>query len=125
MRKVLLVEDDEPTKDIIKYLLRNICELQTTNRGEVAIDLANETSYALILMDIKLDYGMNGIQATKNIRQIKGYENIPIIAVTAYAMRGDEEYFLSQGLSYYIAKPFDLKKFVSTISDFLSFENKN
>ena len=123
MRKVLLVEDDEPTKDIIKYLLKNICELQTTNRGEVAIDLANETNYALILMDIKLDFGMNGIQATQSIRKIKGYEDVPIIAVTAYAMRGDEEYFLSQGLSYYIAKPFDLKKFVSTISNFLSFEN--
>jgi CheY-like chemotaxis protein len=123
MRKVLLVEDDEPTKDIIKYLLKNICELQTTNRGEIAIDLANETSYALILMDIKLDFGMNGIQATQSIRKIKGYEDVPIIAVTAYAMRGDEEYFLSQGLSYYIAKPFDLKKFVSTISNFLSFEN--
>ena len=123
MRKVLLVEDDEPTKDIIKYLLKNICELQTTNRGEIAIDLANETSYALILMDIKLNFGMNGIKATQNIRKIKGYENVPIIAVTAYAMKGDEEYFLSQGLSYYIAKPFDLKKFVSTISNFLSFEN--
>ena len=123
MRKVLLVEDDEPTKDIIKYLLKNICELQTTNRGEIAIDLANETSYALILMDIKLDFGMNGIQATQSIRKIKGYEDVPIIAVTAYAMKGDEEYFLSQGLSYYIAKPFDLKKFVSTISNFLSFEN--
>ncbi len=123
MRKVLLVEDDEPTKDIIKYLLKNICELQTTNRGEIAIDLANETNYALILMDIKLDFGMNGIQATQSIRKIKGYEDVPIIAVTAYAMKGDEEYFLSQGLSYYIAKPFDLKKFVSTISNFLYFEN--
>ncbi len=123
MRKVLLVEDDEPTKDIIKYLLKNICELQTTNRGEIAIDLANETKYSLILMDIKLNFGMNGIKATQNIRKIKGYENVPIIAVTAYAMKGDEEYFLSQGLSYYIAKPFDLKKFVSTISNFLSFEN--
>ncbi|MHB8337829.1 MAG: response regulator [Ignavibacteriaceae bacterium] len=123
MRKVLLVEDDEPTKDIIKYLLKNICELQTTNQGEIAIDLANETKYSLILMDIKLNFGMNGIKATQNIRKIKGYENVPIIAVTAYAMKGDEEYFLSQGLSYYIAKPFDLKKFVSTISNFLSFEN--
>ena len=123
MRKVLLVEDDEPTKDIIKYLLKNICELQTTNRGEIAIDLANETNYALILMDIKLDFGMNGIQATQSIRKIKGYEDVPIIAVTAYAMKGDEEYFLSQGLSYYIAKPFDLKKFVSTISNFLYFGN--
>ncbi|MHB8578837.1 MAG: response regulator [Ignavibacteriaceae bacterium] len=123
MRKVLLVEDDEPTKDIIKYLLKNICELQTTNQGEIAIDLANQTKYSLILMDIKLDFGMNGIQATQSIRKIKGYESVPIIAVTAYAMKGDEEYFLSQGLSYYIAKPFDLKKFVSTISNFLSSEN--
>ncbi|MHB1686193.1 MAG: response regulator [Ignavibacteriaceae bacterium] len=99
----------------LKYLLKNTCELQITDRGEEAIELTRQNKYELILMDIKLDFGMNGIQATNEIRKINGYEYAPIIAVTAYAMKGDEQYFLSQGLSYYISKPFNLNKFVSTV----------
>ena len=115
-RKVLLVEDDESSRDIIKYLLKESFDLVITFRGEDAIALAKQKQFDLILMDIKLNYGMNGIQATKEIRKINGYENCPIIAITAYAMRGDEEYFLSQGMSKYISKPFDFKDFLNTIN---------
>ena len=123
MKKVLLVEDDEPTQTIIKYILKNACELRITNCGEEAINLARQNKYELILMDIKLNFGMNGIQTTREIRKIKGYEYATIIAVTAYAMKGDEEYFLSQGLSYYISKPFNFNKFVSTVQTYLTSVN--
>jgi len=123
MRKVLLVEDDESSRDIMKYLLKNTCELEITYRGEEAIALAKTNKFDLILMDIKLNFGMNGIQAAKEIRKISGYENVPIIAVTAYAMKGDREYFLSQGLSNYIAKPFDFKYFLSTVESTLALDN--
>jgi CheY-like chemotaxis protein len=123
MKKVLLVEDDEPTQNIIKYILKNACELRITNCGEEAINLARQNKYELILMDIKLNFGMNGIKATKEIRKIDGYKDAPIIAVTAYAMKGDEQYFLSQGLSYYISKPFNFNKFASTVQTYLTSVN--
>ena len=58
-------------------------------------------------MDIDLGFGMNGLEVTQKIKELKGYKNIPIIAVTAYAMLGDREKFLSAGCTHYIAKPFD------------------
>lgn len=79
MNKVLLVEDDEPTQNIIKYLLKNTCELRITDRGEEAIELIRQNKYELILMDIKLNFGMNGIQTTREIRKIRGMNTQPLL----------------------------------------------
>jgi CheY-like chemotaxis protein len=57
-------------------------------------------------MDIKLGYDMNGIQAASEIRKLPGYEKIPMVAVTAYAMQFDKDFFLSQGFNYYLSKPY-------------------
>lgn len=119
MYRVLLVEDEESCSSIVNYVLNGFCILDMTQKGETAITMAESQKYDLILMDIKLNYGMNGVDATKQIRKIKGYESVPIVAFTAYAMKGDKEYFLSHGLSHYISKPFDLNKFVETIKSIL------
>ena len=79
MNKVLFVEDDEPTQNIIKYLLKNTCELRITDRGEEAIELIRQNKYELILMDIKLNFGMNGIQTTREIREIRGMNTQPLL----------------------------------------------
>ncbi len=119
MYRVLLVEDEESCSSIVNYVLNGFCTLEITTKGETAVEMAAAGKYDLILMDIKLNYGINGIDATKQIRQLKGYESVPIVAFTAYAMKGDKEYFLSKGLSHYISKPFDLKRFVETIKTIL------
>ena len=119
MYRVLLVEYEEYCSSIVDYLLKEFCQLDITNRGERAIDLANANKYDLILMDIKLNYGINGVEATKRIREIEGYDSTPIVAFTAYALKGDKEYFLSQGLTHYISKPFNLRNFVATVKEIL------
>jgi CheY-like chemotaxis protein len=68
-------------------------------------------------MDIDLGMGINGIETTQRIRKIPGYEKIPIVAVTAYAMTGDKEKFLAAGCSHYIAKPFPKDKLVSLVKE--------
>ena len=70
------------------------------------MELVHSNKYNAILMDINLGKGKSGIEITKDIRKIAGYEKIPIIAETAFAMRGDKEEFLSAGCDYYISKPF-------------------
>jgi len=65
-------------------------------------------------MDISLS-GINGLDATKLIRQIPGYANTPIIAVTAFAMRGDKERFLQEGCSHYLSKPFTKKTIIELL----------
>lgn len=105
-KKILLVEDDDITIELLKLYLKNYCKLDVANRGDNAIQLALENNYDAILMDINLGTGIDGLEVTKILRQTEKYKIIPIIAVTAYAMVGDRETFISAGCDYYISKPF-------------------
>ena len=81
------------------YLLGN-------QNADDAIELVKHKKFDVILMDINLKSGIDGKQATQEIRKIHGYESMPIIACTAYTMVGDKEEFLEAGCSHYISKPF-------------------
>jgi PAS domain S-box-containing protein len=118
--KVLLVEDDPSNAGVIRYLLEGVCNLDTVKTGMMALELATKKQYKAILMDIDLGVGMSGIDTTKEIRKIKGNEKIPIIAVTALAMKGQRELILEEGCSHYISKPFDTKIFLSLMQQVLS-----
>ena len=67
--------------------------------------------------EVDLGFGMNGLEVAQKIKKITGYENVPIIAVTAYAMMGDKEKFLAAGCSHYIAKPFDKFALIDLLED--------
>jgi CheY-like chemotaxis protein len=96
--------------------------VDTAENGEKALQLVIKHKYDIILMDIVLGYGMNGIETTKEIRKIKGYAAIPIVAVTAYAMPEDKAKFISEGLTHYISKPFELSEFRKFIVEMLKTE---
>ncbi len=115
-KNALLVEDDELTVITITKVLKNICKLDVTNSGIQAIELAKKNNYEIILMDIGLK-GMDGLDATKQIRKLPGYKNIPIIAITAYAMEGDKEKFFKGGCSHYISKPFSNEELKRLVAD--------
>lgn len=114
--KTLLVEDDEFTVYTIKRILKDLCIFDLTNNGIEAVKLAGENRYDIILMDIGLK-GMDGLEATKKIRQLHGYEKTPIVALTAYAMEGDKEKFLMSGCSHYLSKPFTNSILVKLVND--------
>jgi CheY-like chemotaxis protein len=116
---VLLVEDDHSNAAVIQYFLADVCNLDIANSGEKALEMTSKTQYSAILMDIDLGRGISGIEATKRIRKMVGYKNIPIVAVTALAMKGQKELFISEGCSHYIAKPFESKTFVSLIREII------
>ena len=87
-----------------------------------ALNMIKNNVYDLILMDIILGHGMNGIETTKEIRKMKGYDTLPIIAVTAYAMPEDKVKFIAEGMNNYISKPFDLNQFRKFIIELLQVE---
>ena len=117
---LLLVENDIPSVEIIKIYLQNKYNIDSAVDGLTALKMVAEKKYSAILMDIDLGFGMNGIEVAQKIRKLEGYENIPIIAVTAYAMMGDKEKFLNAGCTHYIAKPFDRNALVDLLGEALS-----
>ncbi len=115
----LLVDDDPFVFTVLKRYASEYIELKTTVDADFAIKKLKEKQYDLIFMDINLRRGMDGKEATKKIRTMKGYESIPIIATTAYAMVGDKEEFLAAGCTHYLSKPFSQEDIVSLLEEVL------
>ena len=103
---VLIVENDEINTAHLVYILQGFCNVETARNGTEALDMVNLRQYDVILMDINLGAGINGMDTAKAIKKIKGFEHIPIVAVTANAMKGHREEFLANGCTHYISKPF-------------------
>ena len=118
-KTVLVVEDNELNMKLFHDLLEahgyNI--LQTRN-GLEAIDLARAHRPDLILMDIQLPE-VSGLEVTKWIKEDDDLRSIPIIAVTAFAMKGDEERIRQGGCEAYISKPISVPRFIETIKSYL------
>jgi len=121
-KEILVVEDDENSARAVTLALEKIARVSVVESGEEALKLAANNRYSLVIMDIGLP-GISGIDTVREIKKMKGYQNIPIVAVTAYAMAGDRETFLSGGCSHYVSKPFSISDFRELISGILIQEN--
>lgn len=119
MKTVLIVEDNELNMKLFHDLLeaRGYRILQSRD-GMEALRLAREERPDLILMDIQLPE-VSGLEVTKWIKQDEHLRSIPIIAVTAFAMKGDEEKIREGGCEAYIAKPISVANFLETVQRFL------
>ncbi len=115
---VLLVDDDLTTRIHIKKLLENQGQRVTVAvNGEEALTELARSTYDCILMDVQMPV-LDGVEATKQIRSSNSnFQNIPIIALTAYAMLGDREKFLEAGMNDYIAKPVDKDKLFEVLEN--------
>ncbi len=105
--KLLLVENDNTTIDIIRIYFRGRYDLDVVTNAPDAIQIAQDKQFDAILMDINLGIGLTGMDAVKQIKAMSSYKNTPIAALTAFAMMGDKEEFLEGGCTHYLSKPFD------------------
>lgn len=119
-KRVLIVEDNELNMKLFNDLLEahGYTTLQTRD-GVEALQMAREHRPDLILMDIQLPE-VSGLEVTKWIKEDEQLRTIPVIAVTAFAMKGDEEKIREGGCEAYIAKPISVMSFLSTVDQFLS-----
>jgi len=120
-QKILYVEDDDANRTFMEIMSRGLCRIELVDNGQGAVDKVKINHYDGIFMDINLGFGLNGIETTKLIRQINGYEKTPIAAVTAFASERDKERFLSEGCSHFLAKPFmkqDIKKLLKAFQEY-------
>jgi PAS domain S-box-containing protein len=103
---ILCVDDDSFTREYLEYIIKDFYKISFANNGLIAIEMSKSNNFSLILMDINLGKGMDGIETARKIRKLPGYEKIPVIAMTAFAMKGEREEFLNSGMNDYISKPF-------------------
>src|SRR5438874_11343133 len=119
-KTVLIVEDNELNMKLFHDLLEaHGCDILQTKDGMEALKIARAHRPDLILMDIQLPE-VSGLEVTKWIKEDDELRAIPIIAVTAFAMKGDEEKIRDGGCEAYIAKPISVASFMSTVERFLS-----
>ncbi len=123
IKTILVVEDNKLNMKLVRGLIKigkyNMLE---ANDAELGIQLIREQMPDLVLMDIQLP-GMDGLSATKIIKEDPDLKDIPIVALTSYAMQGDKEKALAAGCTGYIAKPIDTRKFLKTVSQYLKDDN--
>jgi CheY-like chemotaxis protein len=120
-RTVLVVEDNDMNMQLVEYLLEEggYAIVKATS-GEEALALTRSDTQRpdLILMDIHLP-GMDGLSVIREMKSDDRTNRIPILALTAHAMRGDKDRFLEAGCDGYISKPIDVKTFLSSIEQYL------
>ncbi len=118
-KKVLIVEDNELNMKLFHDLLEaHGYETLQTREGLKALDLAREHKPDLILMDIQLPE-VSGLEVTKWIKDDEDLSKIPVVAVTAFAMKGDEERIRKGGCEAYLSKPITVTSFIETVRKFL------
>ena len=119
MAKILLVEDNELNRDMLtRRLARRGYDVICAVDGEQGVQLAHEHGPALILMDIGLPV-MDGWEATRQLKESRATETIPIIALTAHAMLGVREKALAAGCDEYDTKPIDLPRLLEKMQALL------
>jgi CheY-like chemotaxis protein len=114
--KIMLVEDYKHSQIIVTRLLKknNFDSIVVVENGLQALEQAQQQKYDLILMDMQMPV-MNGFEATQKIRELENYKDTPIIALTAFAMKGDREKCLEAGATDYIPKPIDSQEFIEKV----------
>ena len=119
-KTVLIVEDNELNMKLFRDLLE-AHDIQTleTNEGKRVVDIAREKKPDLILMDIQLPE-ISGLDITKILKQDDELKSIPVVAVTAFAMKGDEEKIREGGCEDYLSKPISVTEFLTVVQKYLS-----
>ncbi|MEO7822834.1 MAG: response regulator [Gemmatimonadaceae bacterium] len=116
MAKILIVEDNAANMTLAVFLLKSVGHtVVSSTDAEAGVAVARDEQPDLILMDIQLP-GMDGLQATALLKADSVTRKIPVIALTALAMKGDEERIRAAGCDGYVAKPLAYKEFLATVA---------
>lgn len=121
MTKVILIVEDEPKNMTLLRDLLNVSGYTTIDAtdGKQSVELAKAKKPDLILMDIQMP-AMDGLEATRILKADATTSNIPVLAVTSYAMKGDEDKIFKAGCNGYIAKPYNIQELLKEVAKYLS-----
>jgi CheY-like chemotaxis protein len=116
---ILVVDDNEANLHLITAMLRKRgYELIPAMSGEAAIEALAERQPALVLMDVQMP-GMSGLDVARTVRAMPDKRDLPLIAITAMAMKGDREKILAAGFDDYLAKPYRMAELLGVVAKWL------
>jgi|SRR5689334_19256974 two-component system, cell cycle response regulator DivK len=105
MEKVLIVDDNRASRELIRAILKPVrCNITEATHGQQALDLMQQERPDLVLLDIDMP-GLDGLAVLKKMRQDASLADLPVVAVTAFAMEGDREKGMAAGFTAYVTKP--------------------
>ncbi|WP_263792558.1 response regulator [Salinibacter sp.] len=117
--RILSVEDNPDTRLLLEHTLQGEYDVTVVPNVEEALDHIATNSFDLLLLDINLSEKDGGVELLHTIRSREQIDDIPAVAVTAFAMPGDRDDFLQEGFDEYVGKPFTRDRLVDTIEDAL------
>lgn len=117
--RILLIEDDAINANVIQRFLKKHFIVDIGLNAVKGIELAKANEYCLVLLDINLGRGMSGVEVLHEIRLMEKFHKVPIIASTAYTMKGDKEKLLSEGFDDYISKPYTMDEINIKIKEYV------
>ena len=104
---VLYLEDDPIAANLASFFLKGVCNVEWVTESNEALSMASSKEYDAVLLDISIAQNkLDGMAVAKLLKQHSGYDKVPIIALTAHAMKGDRERFLGAGCTHYLTKPY-------------------
>lgn len=120
--KLLVTEDDFENQKFLEMFLKRNFEVEICDSEQSFYEHINKKKFDVILMDISLRGNKNGLELTKEVRKIPGYENIPIVCLSAHAFKKDRDNALNAGVDVFLTKPVENKVLLNTLLE--AVENK-
>lgn len=120
-KTILLVEDDAINRKLVRVVLgdkKRYRILEATSVGE-ALEQLGRMKPDLLLLDIRLDHG-SGLDVISAVRNDRSFDDVPVVAITAEAMKGDEKRFLAAGFDGYLSKPVDTRRLQEVVERFIN-----
>jgi len=118
--KILIVEDEELSQKFYNIFLSKYFEVIICPSAETCENAIAEYDFDLVLMDISLSGKKDGLQITRDLRKMKKYKNVPILALTANVLRRDEEAAMAAGINLFLKKPIENYKLLEAINKYLN-----
>lgn len=113
--KIFVAEDNNLNVEVLKHFIKDIAEMDYALNAKNALEKISQNRYDILLFDIKLEQGVDGVELMRLVRKLPNYKNTPIVAITGYTESGDEANFIKMGFTHYLAKPFSKSQIVELV----------